>query len=88
MTNKRVATVLSPAHRPSPFFSLKGPHEMFLTPLAGEALRAPRSDLLEGTQTHSHRQTGPDPGLSEFINHHSGCGGPVDRLPHWTEQST
>lgn len=35
--------------------------------------------------TDSPRQTGPDPGLSDNINHHSGCGGPVDRLSHWTE---
>lgn len=51
---------------------------MFLAPLAGEALRALRSHLLEATQTHSHRQMGPDPGLSVNINHHSGCGGPMD----------
>lgn len=79
-----VATVLSPASGSSPFSSLKGPRETFPRqtrhPLLPEeiSLRAHR---------HTHRQTGPDPGLSGNINHHRRCGGPRDRLSVDTDRA-
>lgn len=36
---------------------------------------------------HTPRQTGPDPGLSGNINHHSGCGGPRDRLSVYMDRA-